>query len=87
MIDSQKALGKEDMLDMIRHGADQVFASKDSTITDEDIDTILEKAEQKTEVRSLAVMLFKCFGRIFCKSKRAFEIVLPVNKQLILGLE
>lgn len=48
--DTQKALGKEDMLDMIRHGADQVFASKDSTITDEDIDTILEKAEQKTEV-------------------------------------
>lgn len=35
---------------MIRHGADQVFASKDSTITDEDIDTILQKAEQKTEV-------------------------------------
>ncbi|VDN01321.1 unnamed protein product [Thelazia callipaeda] len=49
LTDSQKALGKEDMLDMIRHGADQVFASKDSTITDEDIDTILEKAEQKTE--------------------------------------
>uniref|UniRef100_F1KRC8 Chromatin-remodeling complex ATPase chain isw-1 n=2 Tax=Ascaris suum TaxID=6253 RepID=F1KRC8_ASCSU len=49
LADSQKALGKDDMLDMIRHGADQVFASKDSTITDEDIDTILEKAEQKTE--------------------------------------
>lgn len=41
------------MLDMIRHGADQVFASKDSTITDENIDTILEKAEQKTEVQLL----------------------------------
>uniref|UniRef100_A0A8R1TZD8 Uncharacterized protein n=1 Tax=Onchocerca volvulus TaxID=6282 RepID=A0A8R1TZD8_ONCVO len=49
LTDSQKALGKEDMLDMIRHGADQVFASKDSTVTDENIDTILEKAEQKTE--------------------------------------
>ncbi|VDD97846.1 unnamed protein product, partial [Enterobius vermicularis] len=49
LTDSQKTLGKEDMLDMIRHGADQVFASKDSTITDEDIDTILQKAEQKTE--------------------------------------
>lgn len=55
MTDSQKALGKEDMLDMIRHGADQVFASKDSTITDEDIDSILEKAEQKTEVQPAIV--------------------------------
>lgn len=27
----------------------QVFAGKDSTITDDDIDTILAKAEQKTE--------------------------------------
>uniref|UniRef100_A0A0N5AGX8 SWI/SNF related, matrix associated, actin dependent regulator of chromatin, subfamily a, member 5 n=1 Tax=Syphacia muris TaxID=451379 RepID=A0A0N5AGX8_9BILA len=49
LADAQKTLGKEDMLDMIRHGADQVFASKDSTITDEDIDTILHKAEEKTE--------------------------------------
>lgn len=27
----------------------QVFAGKDSTITDDDIDTILQKAEQKTD--------------------------------------
>lgn len=53
LTESQKALGKEDMLDMIRHGADQVFAARDSTVTDEDIDTILEKAEQKTEVDCL----------------------------------
>jgi SWI/SNF-related matrix-associated actin-dependent regulator of chromatin subfamily A member 5 len=32
---------------MIRHGANHVFASKDSEITDEDIDTILEKGEVK----------------------------------------
>lgn len=31
-----------------RPGALQVFASKDSTITDEDIDTILQRAEVKT---------------------------------------
>lgn len=42
-------LGKDEVLQMIRHGADQVFASKDSTITDEDIDTILERGERKTE--------------------------------------
>ncbi|MFH4978831.1 hypothetical protein AB6A40_005540 [Gnathostoma spinigerum] len=49
LTDVQKALGKDEMLNMIRHGADQVFASKDSNITDDDIDTILQKAEQKTE--------------------------------------
>lgn len=42
-------LGKDEMLSMIRHGADHVFASKDSEITDEDIDGILEKGEKKTE--------------------------------------
>ena len=31
------------MLQMIRHGADTVFQSKESTITDEDIDTIVAK--------------------------------------------
>lgn len=33
---------------MVRFGADQVFRSKDSTITDEDIDLILARGEQKT---------------------------------------
>ena len=35
------------MLSMIRHGADEVFASKDEEITDEDIDAILKKGEKK----------------------------------------
>lgn len=42
-------LAKEEMLSMIRHGADHIFASKDSDITDEDIDAILKKGEEKTE--------------------------------------
>lgn len=42
-------LGKDDMLNMIRHGAQHVFSSKDSQITDEDIDSLLEKGEQKTK--------------------------------------
>ena len=42
-------LNKDEMLSMIRHGADHVFASKDSEITDEDIDDILAKSEAKTE--------------------------------------
>lgn len=38
------------MLNMIRHGANHVFASKDSEITDEDIDTILQKGEVKVSL-------------------------------------
>ena len=41
------ALNKDEMLNMIRHGANHVFASKDSEITDEDIDVILAKGEEK----------------------------------------
>lgn len=43
-----QSLNKDEMLSMIRHGANHVFASKDSEITDEDIDTILTKGEMKT---------------------------------------
>ena len=46
------------MLNMIRHGANHVFASKESDVTDEDIDTILSKGEEK-------VKLMRCFGFIF----------------------
>jgi len=42
-------LGKDEMLNMIRFGADHVFASKDSEITDEDIDKLLEKSEARTQ--------------------------------------
>ncbi|CCI49756.1 unnamed protein product [Albugo candida] len=47
--DKQSKLSKSDMLEMIRFGADQVFRTTDSTITDEDIDAILAKGEQRTE--------------------------------------
>jgi len=48
LVDNQKnALNKDEMLNMIRHGANHVFQSKDSEITDEDIDTILRKGEEK----------------------------------------
>ena len=41
---------------MIRHGADKVFAAKDSTITDEDIDLILERGAKKvSEFYNLSV--------------------------------
>lgn len=40
-------LGKDEVLNMIRHGASHVFASKESEITEEDIDEILAKGEKK----------------------------------------
>lgn len=42
-----QSLNKDEMLNMIRYGANHVFASKDSEITDEDIDSILQKGEAK----------------------------------------
>ncbi|KAA0722062.1 SWI/SNF-related matrix-associated actin-dependent regulator of chromatin subfamily A member 5 [Triplophysa tibetana] len=45
---SMNKLGKDEMLSIIRHGATHVFASKESEITDEDIDAILERGEKKT---------------------------------------
>ncbi|KAL4630809.1 putative global transcription activator SNF2L1 [Arapaima gigas] len=49
LIDQQSnKLAKDEMLQMIRHGATHVFASKDSELTDEDIDTILERGAKKT---------------------------------------
>lgn len=46
------------MLNIIRHGATHVFASKESEITDEDIDEILERGERKV---SLDAAQRKCF--------------------------
>jgi SWI/SNF-related matrix-associated actin-dependent regulator of chromatin subfamily A member 5 len=42
-------LGKDEMLGMIRHGANLVFANKDGDIEDADIDKLLEQGEQRTQ--------------------------------------
>ncbi|CAH8545043.1 unnamed protein product [Dicrocoelium dendriticum] len=46
----QKAnqLNKDDVLDMIKFGANYIFRSKDSDLKDEDIDIILARGEQRT---------------------------------------
>lgn len=46
--DSHQKVGSEEMLSMIRHGANTVFSSKDSMMTEDDIDSILAKGEKKT---------------------------------------
>ncbi|CAG0902990.1 unnamed protein product [Cyprideis torosa] len=47
LVDQKATLNKDQMLDMIRHGADHIFASKDSELTEEDIDHILERSTTK----------------------------------------
>lgn len=66
-MDNKNALNKDEMLNMIRHGANQVFASKDSAISDEDIDTILQKGEARVDI-------FIFYNtRLFANSKNKFK--------------
>ncbi|KAA8519296.1 hypothetical protein F0562_013552 [Nyssa sinensis] len=43
-----ESVNKDELLQMVRFGAKMVFSSKDSTITDEDIDRIFAKGEEAT---------------------------------------
>ena len=47
LVDSHQKVSNNEMLNMIRHGADKVFNSKESTIADDNIETILAKGEEK----------------------------------------
>jgi SWI/SNF-related matrix-associated actin-dependent regulator of chromatin subfamily A member 5 len=47
--DASKSLSKDEMSEMIRFGADKVFKSSDTDITEEDIDLILERGEERTK--------------------------------------
>ncbi|KAM9994213.1 hypothetical protein ACTFIZ_005515 [Dictyostelium cf. discoideum] len=49
LVEANKNAKPEELLAMLRFGADDIFKSKSSTITDEDIDSILKKGEEKTE--------------------------------------
>lgn len=57
---SANKLGKDEMLSIIRHGATHVFASKESEITDDDIDAILERGERKVSVDASMDCAFLC---------------------------
>ena len=60
---------------MIRHGADKVFAAKDSTITDEDIDLILERGAKKVSeiyylsINNVRLLLLKNFFKTAWRKK------------------
>eukprot|EP01027_Heterolobosea_sp_BB2_P010576 GEZU01015508.1.p1 GENE.GEZU01015508.1~~GEZU01015508.1.p1 ORF type:complete len:701 (-),score=230.26 GEZU01015508.1:65-2080(-) len=49
LAEQNKALSKNELLAMIRFGAEAIFQSKDSTITDEDLDSLLERGAQKAK--------------------------------------
>jgi SWI/SNF-related matrix-associated actin-dependent regulator of chromatin subfamily A member 5 len=46
--EQEKKMSKDDLLDTLRFGADKIFRSKDATISDADIDLILEEGKKKT---------------------------------------
>lgn len=61
LANKSKSLTKNDMVDMIRYGADRVLRITEGTVSDEDIDAILAKGEQKTaEVRFLIFVCLTC---------------------------
>ena len=65
-MDSQRKLGKDEMLSMIRHGANVVFSSRDSMVTDDDINTILERGELKVSTSTRAsttIILYAYYSR------------------------
>ncbi|KAF0748413.1 hypothetical protein AaE_007355, partial [Aphanomyces astaci] len=44
-----RKLGKDELMTMVRFGADEIFNAKGSMITEDDIDAILAKGEERTE--------------------------------------
>jgi len=53
--DKEKKLSKEELLDSIRYGADKVFRSQSSSISDDDIEKILEAGRKRTEAMEAAL--------------------------------
>lgn len=47
--DKDSKLSRDELLEAVRFGADKIFKSKDSSITDEDIDLIINAGKQKTQ--------------------------------------
>ena len=59
LVDSKKRLSKQEMLGMVRYGAESVFRSSTSTITDDDIDAILSRSKMKKAEKKKDMMDFK----------------------------
>jgi SWI/SNF-related matrix-associated actin-dependent regulator of chromatin subfamily A member 5 len=48
LVESAKGVAKDDLLSMVRYGAERVFSSEPSKITSEDIDALIAKGESAT---------------------------------------
>lgn len=48
LVENTKTVNKDDLLSMVRYGAEMVFSSEPSKITAEDIDAIIQKGERST---------------------------------------
>lgn len=55
MDNKSNALAKDEMLAMIRHGANEVFKGKDDEFTDEDIDAIIGRGEERVCIYNMFV--------------------------------
>lgn len=49
LMDKDKKMSKQELLDTLKFGAERIFRSKESAITDDDIDTILAEGRRRTE--------------------------------------
>ena len=76
LVEKGKQLGAEEMLKMIRFGADEVFKSKDSTITDDDIDAILAYGEEKT---AAAAQTLESIGPLQLMQSLSFDTPADTN--------
>jgi superfamily II DNA/RNA helicase len=57
--DAKGSVGKEDLLQMVRYGAEKIFSGASGAITSEDIDTILQKGEADTQALSAKMDILK----------------------------
>lgn len=48
LVENTKTVNKDDLLNMVRYGAEMVFSSEASKITEADIDAIIQKGERST---------------------------------------
>ncbi|KAL4447228.1 hypothetical protein ABPG77_007261 [Micractinium sp. CCAP 211/92] len=49
LVENTKSVNKEDLLNMVRYGAERVFSSEASNITEEDVDALIAKGEAATK--------------------------------------
>lgn len=53
-----KSMNKDELLNMVRYGAERIFSGEGSSITDEDIDAIIRKGEQETQALNSKMQQF-----------------------------